>query len=66
MVTASLDFSELLKGLPEGAWVAISERDNKVMAYSADLQTTLNQAKERGENDPSIVRVPERANMLFL
>jgi hypothetical protein len=66
MATAAIDFPKLLKGLPEGAWVAISERAREVIAYSADLQTAINAARERGESEPLIVRVPEQPNVLFL
>jgi hypothetical protein len=66
MATASIDYSGLLKGLPPGAWVAISENDRKVVAYAADLQTAIEIARQRGENDPLVLRVPEQAGMLFL
>ena len=66
MASATIDLSALLRDLPEGAWVAISEQAHKVVAYSADLQTAINLSKERGESDPLIVRVPERAGMLVL
>jgi len=66
MPTATIDLSEMLKGLPEGAWVAISEQAHEVLAYAADLQTVIETAKKKGEDDPLIVRVPEQAGMLFL
>lgn len=66
MATAAIDLSEMLKGIPEGAWVAISEQAQKVVAYSADLQTVIQSAHEQGENNPLIVRVPEQSSVLFL
>jgi hypothetical protein len=66
MAAATLDLSLLLKGVPEGAWVAISQRENKVLAYAAELQTVLEQALELGEREPLVVRVPEQASTLFL
>ena len=66
MATAMIDYSTLLKGLPPGAWVAISEEKNEVIAYAAELQAVIEQAHERGENDPLILRVPEQAVTLFL
>jgi hypothetical protein len=66
MATTAMNVAELLKGIPEGAWVAISESAHKVVAYSADLQITLKTARENGEDDPLIVRIPEQSSVLFL
>ena len=66
MATPAIDLFGLLKGLPEGAWVAISERANEVVAYAADLHTALTMARERGENNPLVMRVPEHPGMMFL
>ena len=66
MATCAMDFSELLKGIPEGAWVAISERAHRVVAYSADLPSVVAGAHDAGEDNPLIVRVPEQASTLFL
>ena len=66
MATASIDYSALLKGLPPGAWVAISKDNSKVVAYAADLKTAIEMARQRGEQDPLVLRVPEQAGMLFL
>jgi hypothetical protein len=65
MAAATLDLSALLQNVPEGAWVAISERENKVLAYAAELQAVLDQALELGEREPLVVRVPEQASALF-
>jgi hypothetical protein len=66
MATIPLDLAALLEGIPEGAWVAISEEARIVVSYAADFQTALSLAHERGENDPLVLRVPEQANTLFL
>jgi hypothetical protein len=66
MATIPLDFTAILKGVPEGAWVAISEKTQEVVAYAADFQTALNRAHEMGERDPLIMRVPEQSSVLFL
>ena len=66
MATAVVDLSGLLKGIPAGAWVAISEGQNRVVAYGADAQTVVNQAKQEGEGHPLIVRVPEQSALMFL
>jgi hypothetical protein len=66
MAAAMIDYPELLKGLPAGVWVAISENTNQVIAYSAEIQTVIERAHEHGEDEPLIVRVPDQAGMLFL
>ena len=63
---STIDFAGLLQGLPPGAWVAISERSHRVIAYAAELRDVLENARQQGESDPLIVRVPEQAAILFL
>jgi hypothetical protein len=46
MSTAVADLSGLLKGIPSGAWVAISESKRMVVAYGPDAQEVLREAKE--------------------
>jgi hypothetical protein len=65
MTTSAVDLSDLLKDIPAGAWVAISESKQVAMAYGPDAQEVLRKAKERGEERPLILRVPERATALF-
>lgn len=65
MASTVADLADLLKGVPTGAWVAISERLHKVVAYGADAQAVLNEAREKGEATPLIVRVPEQTAMFF-
>jgi hypothetical protein len=56
---AAKDVSKLLVGIPKGAWVALSRDQDKVLAYAAELQDAIQKAKEAGENDPIVMRVPE-------
>jgi Glu-tRNA(Gln) amidotransferase subunit E-like FAD-binding protein len=53
------DVSKLLADVPKGAWVALSKDEDRVIAYAAELQEVLRKAKEAGENDPIVTRVPE-------
>ena len=53
------DLAKLLAGVPKGSWVAISKDETRVVAYSADLDEALDKAKEAGESDPIVIRVPE-------
>jgi hypothetical protein len=66
MTTTVADIAGLLKEIPPGAWVAISEEKNAVVAYGADAQAVFNEAQEKGEEVPLIVRVPDRATAMFL
>jgi hypothetical protein len=66
MASAALNLSELLKGIPAGAWVAISERTASVLAYAADVQTVVELAHAKGEHNPLVVRVPDQVSTLFL
>lgn len=61
----ALDLTELLKGIPRGAWVAVSMDHERVVAFGSDLTTVLAEAKKNGEADPLITRVPESASSLM-
>jgi hypothetical protein len=60
------DVSKLLIGVPKGAWVALSQDEERVIAYAAELQEVLQKAKEEGESDPVIIRVPEANSSTLL
>jgi len=60
------DVSKLLADIPKGAWVALSKDEDRVIAYAAELQDVLRMAKEAGENDPIITRVPEAETVTLL
>ncbi len=53
------DVSKLLSDVPKGAWVALSQDETHVVAYAAELQEVLKIAKEAGESNPVVIRVPE-------
>ena len=55
----AVDLTELLKGIPSGAWVAISRRQDRVVAYGADIREVLQEARNKGESNPLITRVSE-------
>ena len=65
MATAVVDLASLVKDIPAGAWVAISERENKVLAFGIDAQAVYHEAKEKGETQPLITRVPEQSMTMF-
>jgi hypothetical protein len=53
------DISRLIAGLPKGPWVALSADEERVVAYAPELQEAIQKAKEAGENNPVVLRVPE-------
>lgn len=53
------DFGKLFEGVPRGAWVAISQSEDRVLAYAAELHDAIQKAREKGEPNPVIVRVPQ-------
>lgn len=61
------DISKLLADVPKSAWVALSKDQDRVIAYAAELEEVLRKAKEAGESDPIITRVPEveTATLIF-
>jgi hypothetical protein len=56
---SKLALDQLLQGMPAGAWVAISERHQKALAYGTDARLVLNEARGLGESLPLMLRVPE-------
>jgi hypothetical protein len=66
MAATVADIFDLLEGIPPGAWVAISEQQHKALAYGVDAQTVFNEALEKGEKLPLMVRVPDQNLAMFL
>jgi hypothetical protein len=66
MSTTMIDLTQLLKGIPSGAWVAISENQHIVLSYGIDPQAVLNEAQSKGEAHPLMVRVPDQNSAMFL
>ena len=59
------DTSKLLADIPKGAWVALSRDEERVLAYAAELQEVLKKAKDAGEEEPIIARVPEASGSIL-
>lgn len=64
MAAVAINLSDILKDVPAGAWVAIEQY--RVVAYGADMQQVLAEARAKGARDPLIVKVPDRQEILFL
>jgi hypothetical protein len=59
LMLAAKDVSKLLVGVPKGAWVALSKDEERLVAYADELQDAIQKAKDAGEPDPVVIRVPE-------
>ena len=59
MAASVADLYALLEGIPSGAWVAVSVEHHKVLAYGIDSDAVLLEAREKGEERPLLMRVPE-------
>jgi hypothetical protein len=66
MPAALRDFPKLLAGLPKGCWVALSSDEKTVIAFAAELMEVLKKAKDKGEPNPIVIRVPEKTNAALL
>lgn len=60
------DISKLLVDVPKGAWVALSRDEERIVAYSAELQDAIQKAKAAGEENPVMIRIPENGSTLLL
>ncbi len=65
MATQVADIAGLVEGIPAGAWVAISESENRVVCYGVDLPSVSAEARSLGVRLPLLVRVPEQPMMMF-
>ena len=60
------DFSRLLDGVSAGAWVALSHDEERVVAFGSDMHDVLVRARQDGESDPIVFRVPSATAALIL
>jgi Family of unknown function (DUF5678) len=63
MAAVPINLNDVLKGIPAGAWVAVEQY--RVVAYGADMQQVLAEARRKGVREPLIVKVPERQETMF-
>jgi Family of unknown function (DUF5678) len=57
MAALEITLTETVKDVPPGAWAAVW--DDEVIAFGADIQQVLAEARLKGINDPLMVKVPE-------
>lgn len=56
----------LLVGIHAGTWVAISRDQETIVGTGRTINEALAEAKENGEENPFIIRVPEKNCALIL
>ena len=65
MSSSVTELYELMNDLPAGAWVAISTKQHRVMAYGEDAEAVVAESKQKGEEHPLITRVPDPDAVMF-
>jgi len=65
-VPAVTDLASIFANVPPGAWAAISSDEKRVLSYDADFGEAMRKAKEMGEEEPIMMRVPEKDAALIL
>jgi hypothetical protein len=64
---AAFDVLALLNEVPPGDWAAVSERQNRVLAFGPDIAQVLEDGRGKsGDEEPIIVRSPGQPMPLFL
>jgi hypothetical protein len=57
---------ELLSGLAPGTWAAISSDQEAVIGTGQTMEEALEAARQKGETEPYIIRVPFEESALIL
>ncbi len=57
---------ELLAGIPAGTWVAISDDQERVAGKGLTIDEALEDAKQNGEPEPYILRIPVHNSALIV
>jgi len=57
---------KLLKGLPPGTWVAVSEDQERIVGTGATIEEALRQADQKAEKNPFIIGIPDDRSALIL
>ena len=57
---------DAIKNVPRGAWVALADEPLRILVYGPDAAKVTNEARDKGEDCPILVRVPEKEMTLIL
>jgi hypothetical protein len=55
----------LLRGAPEGKWIALSEDWERVIGVGDTLEEAIRVARDNGEQSPFITKVPPATALIF-
>jgi hypothetical protein len=53
-----MDFTTVLKDAPIGEWIALSHGMDRIVSTSKELEEAIEAAKERGEENPVMMKMP--------
>ena len=60
MAAQPINLADILKDVPRGAWAAVW--NFRVVAFGADMQQVIAEARRKGIYDPLMIKVPERSS----
>jgi hypothetical protein len=66
MLAIKIPSAELFANIRPGLWVAISPDQDRVICTAKTLEEVERKAKEQGEEDPFVMRVPDDNSALIL
>jgi hypothetical protein len=52
------DLSKLLKDVPPGLWVALSNDETRVLGSGSTMKEASYQAQQKGEKNPVLIKMP--------
>jgi len=52
------DLSKLLKDVPPGVWVALSQDETRVLGSGSTMKEASYQAQQKGEQNPVLIKMP--------
>ncbi len=53
-----IDLTTVLKDAPAGDWIALSRGQERIVATAKSLDEAIKAAKEQGEENPVVMKVP--------
>lgn len=62
---APIDLSEVLKNAPVGDWIALSPDGLKIVATAKTIGKALAAAKQKGEENPIMTKVPPVGSLVL-
>ena len=57
---------EILRDAEPNSWLALSHDESSVVASGQDYVQAVEKAKEKGEDDPVLIKIPQQWNAMVL